>query len=187
MVALSSAVLVGTSIVACLFMAWVLGANSNSPPFAPAIGANAISTMQAAFVIGLLAAAGALMQGGSISEEQIGRVRSGPSRSFVAALEDAALAERRVQRGHDRQQGDRGVEDVGEGLVLPRAAQRGDEDAIGIGHRCAFGRHVHRSIAAGSAAARVVPGSVGGTLENGGRGNGRRSRLRGRLGPVRGR
>ncbi|WP_241175255.1 inorganic phosphate transporter [Natronolimnobius sp. AArcel1] len=49
-------------------MAWVLGANSNSPPFAPAIGANAISTMRAAFVIGILAAAGALMQGGSISE-----------------------------------------------------------------------------------------------------------------------
>ncbi|TYT63691.1 inorganic phosphate transporter [Natrialba swarupiae] len=68
MVALSFAVLVGTAIVTCLFMAWVLGANSNSPPFAPAIGANAISTMRAAFVIGLLAAAGALMQGGSISE-----------------------------------------------------------------------------------------------------------------------
>ncbi len=68
MVALSFAVLVGAAIVTCLFMAWVLGANSNSPPFAPAIGANAISTMQAAFVIGLLAAAGALMQGGSISE-----------------------------------------------------------------------------------------------------------------------
>ncbi|PCR92010.1 inorganic phosphate transporter [Natrinema ejinorense] len=68
MVALSFAVLIGAAIVTCLFMAWVLGANSNSPPFAPAIGANAISTMQAAFVIGLLAAAGALMQGGSISE-----------------------------------------------------------------------------------------------------------------------
>ncbi|WP_254762392.1 inorganic phosphate transporter [Natrinema marinum] len=68
MVALSFAVLVGTAILTCLFMAWVLGANSNSPPFAPAIGANAISTMRAAFVIGLLAAAGALMQGGSISE-----------------------------------------------------------------------------------------------------------------------
>ncbi|ADD05538.1 transport protein (probable substrate phosphate/sulfate) [Natrialba magadii ATCC 43099] len=68
MVALSFAVLVGAAIITCLFMAWVLGANSNSPPFAPAIGANAISTMRAAFVIGLLAAAGALMQGGSISE-----------------------------------------------------------------------------------------------------------------------
>ncbi|WP_049928904.1 inorganic phosphate transporter [Halopiger goleimassiliensis] len=68
MVAASFAVLVAISVLTCLLMAWVLGANSNSPPFAPAIGANAISTMQAAFVIGLLAAAGALMQGGSISE-----------------------------------------------------------------------------------------------------------------------
>ncbi|ELY79115.1 inorganic phosphate transporter [Natrinema gari] len=68
MVAVSFVVLIGAAIVTCLFMAWVLGANSNSPPFAPAIGANAISTMRAAFVIGLLAAAGALMQGGSISE-----------------------------------------------------------------------------------------------------------------------
>src|SRR6056297_1860401 len=50
-----------------LFMAWSLGANSNSPPFAPAIGANAVSTMRAAFLIGILAAAGALTQGGSIS------------------------------------------------------------------------------------------------------------------------
>jgi len=48
--------------------AWALGANSNSPPFAPAIGANAISTMRAAFFIGILAALGALTQGGAISE-----------------------------------------------------------------------------------------------------------------------
>ncbi|MFD1565226.1 anion permease [Haloarchaeobius amylolyticus] len=68
MAALSVGILIGAAILTCLFMAWVLGANSNSPPFAPAIGANAISTMQAAFVIGLLAAAGALLQGGSISE-----------------------------------------------------------------------------------------------------------------------
>jgi len=51
-----------------LVTAWALGANSNSPPFAPAIGANAISTMRAAFLIGILAALGALTQGGSISE-----------------------------------------------------------------------------------------------------------------------
>lgn len=54
----------GTSVAT----AWTLGANSNSPPFAPAIGANAISTMRAAFLIGILAALGALTQGGSISE-----------------------------------------------------------------------------------------------------------------------
>ncbi|TKX66590.1 inorganic phosphate transporter, partial [Halorubrum sp. GN11GM_10-3_MGM] len=51
-----------------LATAWALGANSNSPPFAPAIGANAISTMRAAFLIGILAALGALTQGGEISE-----------------------------------------------------------------------------------------------------------------------
>jgi len=51
-----------------LATAWTLGANSNSPPFAPAIGANAISTMRAAFLIGILASLGALTQGGSISE-----------------------------------------------------------------------------------------------------------------------
>src|SRR6056297_1388363 len=68
MVALSAGLLVGVAILTCLFMAWVLGANSNSPPFAPAIGANAISTMRAAFLIGILAALGALTQGGAISE-----------------------------------------------------------------------------------------------------------------------
>jgi phosphate/sulfate permease len=51
-----------------LATAWALGANSNSPPFAPAISANAISTMQAAFLIGILASLGALLQGGAISE-----------------------------------------------------------------------------------------------------------------------
>jgi PiT family inorganic phosphate transporter len=35
--------LVGLATLACLGMAWAFGANSNSPPFAPAIGANAIS------------------------------------------------------------------------------------------------------------------------------------------------
>ena len=61
-------VLVALATVTGLLTAWALGANSNSPPFAPAIGANAISTMKAAFLIGILAALGALTQGGSISE-----------------------------------------------------------------------------------------------------------------------
>jgi len=60
--------LVVVASVTSLLTAWTLGANSNSPPFAPAIGANAISTMRAAFLIGILAGAGALAQGGSISE-----------------------------------------------------------------------------------------------------------------------
>jgi phosphate/sulfate permease len=61
-------ILVSFATLSCLFMAWSLGANSNSPPFAPAIGANAISTMRAALLIGVLAAAGAMTQGGAISE-----------------------------------------------------------------------------------------------------------------------
>lgn len=61
-------ILVLLATITSLGTAWALGANSNSPPFAPAIGANAISTMRAAFLIGILAALGALAQGGSISE-----------------------------------------------------------------------------------------------------------------------
>ena len=60
--------LVALATVTSLATAWALGANSNSPPFAPAIGANAISTMRAAFLVGILAALGALAQGGAISE-----------------------------------------------------------------------------------------------------------------------
>jgi PiT family inorganic phosphate transporter len=60
--------LVVLATVTSLATAWALGANSNSPPFAPAIGANAISTMRAAFLIGILASLGALTQGGAISE-----------------------------------------------------------------------------------------------------------------------
>ncbi len=61
-------ILVAFATVSCLFMAWALGANSNSPPFAPAVGANTISTMRAALLIGILAGAGALAQGGAISK-----------------------------------------------------------------------------------------------------------------------
>jgi phosphate/sulfate permease len=60
--------LVALATLTGLGTAWALGANSNSPPFAPAIGANAVSTMRAAFLVGILAALGALTQGGSISE-----------------------------------------------------------------------------------------------------------------------
>ncbi|MFB6162594.1 MAG: anion permease [Halococcoides sp.] len=66
--ALTVVVLAALATLSGLGMAWALGASSNSPPFAPAIGANAISTMRAAFLVGILAALGALTQGGSISE-----------------------------------------------------------------------------------------------------------------------
>ena len=78
--------LVGLGTLTCLFMAWALGANSNSPPFAPAIGANAISTMQAAFIIGILAALGALTQGGAISETVGANLIDGVSITALAAI-----------------------------------------------------------------------------------------------------
>jgi len=66
--AVGTLAVVGVAVLASLFMAWALGASSNSPPFAPAVGANAIPTMRAAFLIGVFAALGAITQGGSISE-----------------------------------------------------------------------------------------------------------------------
>ena len=55
--------------VASLFMSWVIGAGSSgATPFAPAVGANAISTMRAAFVVGLFGLVGAVTQGGNVSE-----------------------------------------------------------------------------------------------------------------------
>lgn len=51
------------------FMAWSIGAGSTgSTPFAPAVGANAISTMRAAFVVGIFGFAGAALQGASVAE-----------------------------------------------------------------------------------------------------------------------
>ena len=77
--------LVVIATVTSLLTAWTLGANSNSPPFAPAIGANAISTMQAAFLIGILAALGAITQGGAISETVGSGLINGVAISSLAA------------------------------------------------------------------------------------------------------
>jgi len=64
--------LVAIALVAALFMSWTIGANSNSPPLAPAVGADALPVMRAALLVGVFAALGAILQGGSISET-IGR------------------------------------------------------------------------------------------------------------------
>jgi PiT family inorganic phosphate transporter len=54
---------------ASLFMAWVIGAGSSgATPFAPAVGANVITTMRAAFVVGIFGFAGAVTQGANVSE-----------------------------------------------------------------------------------------------------------------------
>jgi PiT family inorganic phosphate transporter len=55
--------------LASLFMAWVIGAGSSgATPYAPAVGANAIATMRAAFLVGVFGFAGAVTQGGNVSE-----------------------------------------------------------------------------------------------------------------------
>ncbi|WP_253738582.1 inorganic phosphate transporter [Halohasta salina] len=50
-------------------MAWAIGAGSSgATPFAPAVGANAISVLRAAFIVGVLGFSGAALQGASVSE-----------------------------------------------------------------------------------------------------------------------
>lgn len=54
---------------ASFFMAWSIGAGSSgSTPFAPAVGANAISVLRAGFVVGLMGLAGATLQGANVTE-----------------------------------------------------------------------------------------------------------------------
>ncbi|WIV68205.1 inorganic phosphate transporter [Natrialbaceae archaeon AArc-T1-2] len=54
---------------ASLFAAWTIGASSSgATPFAPAVGANALTTMRAAFIVGTLGFAGAVLQGAAVTE-----------------------------------------------------------------------------------------------------------------------
>lgn len=66
------AVTLGTFLVAgaaSLFMAWAIGAGSSgSTPFAPAVGANAISVMRAGLIVGVLGFLGAAFQGANVTE-----------------------------------------------------------------------------------------------------------------------
>ncbi|MFC7044030.1 anion permease [Halobacteriaceae archaeon GCM10025711] len=71
---------------ASLFMAWAIGAGSSgSTPFAPAVGANAISVMRAGFFVGLLGLMGAVLQGANVSEAIGGDLILGATLSPLAA------------------------------------------------------------------------------------------------------
>jgi PiT family inorganic phosphate transporter len=81
---------------ASLFMAWAIGAGSSgSTPFAPAVGANAISVMRAGFVVGILGLLGASLQGANVTEavgrELIRGVTITPTAAVVGLLTAAAL------------------------------------------------------------------------------------------------
>jgi PiT family inorganic phosphate transporter len=72
--------------LASLFMAWAIGAGSSgSTPFAPAVGANAITVMRAGFVVGILGLAGAVLQGANVSEAVGSELVVGVTLSPVAA------------------------------------------------------------------------------------------------------
>jgi PiT family inorganic phosphate transporter len=73
--------------LASLFMAWAIGAGSSgSTPFAPAVGANAISVMRAGFVVGILGLLGAVLQGANVTEAVGGELIVGASLTPTAAI-----------------------------------------------------------------------------------------------------
>ncbi|WP_141212891.1 inorganic phosphate transporter, partial [Halorubrum sp. Ea1] len=81
---------------ASLFMAWSIGAGSSgSTPFAPAVGANAISVMRAGLIVGVLGLLGAVLQGANVTEavgtELIGGVTLTAGAAIVALVTAAGL------------------------------------------------------------------------------------------------
>ncbi|MFB6172315.1 MAG: anion permease [Haloarculaceae archaeon] len=94
----------GVAFVAALFMSFTVGANSNSAPVAPAVGANALSVLRAALLVGVVAALGAVLQGGNISET-IGKnlvtgVSISPLAAAVALITSATLITLGNSRGY---------------------------------------------------------------------------------------
>ncbi|MDY6780245.1 MAG: inorganic phosphate transporter, partial [Halobacteria archaeon] len=92
------------ALVASVFMAWTIGANSNSAPFGPAVGANAIPVMRAALFVGIFASLGAVLQGASISEtvgtELINNVTITPLAAATGLLTAATLITIGNRRGY---------------------------------------------------------------------------------------
>ncbi len=73
--------------LASLFMAWAIGAGSSgSTPFAPAVGANAISVLRAGLVVGLLGFLGAVLQGANVTEAVGTSLIGGVSITATAAI-----------------------------------------------------------------------------------------------------
>ncbi|MFO8116622.1 MAG: anion permease [Halorubrum sp.] len=86
----------GVAGAASLFMAWSIGAGSSgSTPFAPAVGANAISVMRAGLVVGVFGLLGAVLQGANVTEavgtELIGGVTLTAGAAIVALVTAAGL------------------------------------------------------------------------------------------------
>jgi PiT family inorganic phosphate transporter len=79
--------------VASLFMAWAIGAGSSgSTPFAPAVGANAISVMRAGFFVGILGLLGATLQGANVTEAVGRELVVGATLTPIAAIVALSIA-----------------------------------------------------------------------------------------------
>ena len=96
MVAIGTAVLLVVATVASLFMAWTIGAGSSgSTPFAPAVGARAISVMRAGFLVGILGFLGAVLQGANVTDAVgtglVGGISLSPTASTMLLLLAAGL------------------------------------------------------------------------------------------------
>lgn len=88
-----------------LFMAWTIGAGSSgATPFAPAVGANAISVMRAGLVVGFLGFAGAVFQGANVSEavgkHLIRGVTLSPTSAIIGLLTAAVLVAIGIYTGY---------------------------------------------------------------------------------------
>ena len=83
---------------ASLFMAWAIGAGSSgSTPFAPAVGANAISVMRAGLLVGILGFLGAVFQGANVTEAVgrglvVGQQLTAPAAIFVLLIAAVLVA-----------------------------------------------------------------------------------------------
>ncbi|MDS0282319.1 inorganic phosphate transporter [Haloarcula onubensis] len=88
-------IVLSIALLATLVMSFTVGANSNSAPVAPAVGANALSVLRAALLVGVVAGLGAVLQGGSISEtigkDLVTGVSITPLAAAAALLTAAAL------------------------------------------------------------------------------------------------
>lgn len=105
MIDFGAAVLVIVAIAASFFAAWTIGAGSSgSTPFAPAVGANAITTLRAALIVGILGFIGAVLQGAAVTETVgaglIGDVTLSPLASAIALAIAATYIAAGVFKGY---------------------------------------------------------------------------------------
>jgi PiT family inorganic phosphate transporter len=96
MAPLGTIAILAVAVLSSLFMAWTIGAGSSgSTPFAPAVGARAISVMRAGFLVGILGLLGAVLQGANVADAVgtglVGGLTLSPTAATVLLLLAAGL------------------------------------------------------------------------------------------------